>query len=193
MLLETQIGSTSVSEAFFLHHPLGLDTTKLVFFSLLSLPHHKKTIQWSLSGFFYCLWLSYHARNRAHCNHGSRVQGAEKSSVFPKNKHISDLSPMTKLRTTTIHASLKKRPNTGSGCSLATQAVWKGPGNPHMFGSARARWAAVERISCNRCGRISCKQWVSHLWLPGCYHTVQKNSIMCSHMCVCCICTAVST
>lgn len=144
MLLETQIGSTSVSEAFFLHHPLGLDTTKLVFFSLLSLPHHKKTIQWSLSGFFYCLWLSYHARNRAHCNHGSRVQGAEKSSVFPKNKHISDLSPMTKLRTTTIHASLKKK---------AKHWLWMLSGNTGSLEGTRKPahvWFSTSKVSC--CG-----------------------------------------
>lgn len=51
MPLESQIGSTSSSQAFFLHHPLGFGHSK-TYCWLLSLLQHKTTIWWGLCGFF---------------------------------------------------------------------------------------------------------------------------------------------
>lgn len=109
MLLETQIGSPSSSQGFFLHHSLCFGHNKTCL--IADYFHFPNTKQWydeDWADFFTISGLPNVPETEHSVNHGSRTWCAVKSQVLPRNKHVPDLFPTMKLGNTTIYASQKK-------------------------------------------------------------------------------------
>lgn len=157
MLLETQIGSTSVSQAFFLHHPLGFGHNKTCLFAdYFHFPITKRRYDEAWVHFF-------------------TISGFP---TVPETEHVVITAPEHGVqRSHRCYPRISKRltyfqwqswglqpymPHQKKDKTLTLDALWQhgrskrgAPGNLHALSSVWARWPAGERINC--------KQLVSYL------------------------------